>query len=321
MSQPQSITLKHEGRAIPLSLSACRVYMAGEFAGNVELDIRCDPGLRDTLLEGLRLAEPGAGTSAEAIAWGEPGDGVELVFHSAAVVCLGAAPESLTFLWNDAPVATMEPVLVDAVPRERVHPSIDPLQILETPATPNASGIVSLGELRQPIWLLPAALLAMAGATLAVAPDGLGLEVVPHRMIAAGALVAASLVVAVAGSRVPFRRIWYDPVRRQIAVAEGRTWSAVRALVGARYHDVDGFAHIRLCQRHYAPSIGDDSDGHDEWIVSLERAIPWVSEDGRVHSRSDALELARFADARQAQQLAAEVAHALDLRVLEATDW
>jgi hypothetical protein len=90
----------------------------------------------------------------------------------------------------------------------------------------------------------------------------------------------------------------------------------------ARCCDIEGFSHVRLCERHYAPRLGDEPDtDHAEWIVSLEGPVPYAFDDGRVHTRSDAVELVRFRSGRGARRLAAEVAYHAGLRILEATDW
>jgi hypothetical protein len=325
MSEPTSVSVKHEGHPIQLSFTSCRVFMAGEFAGNVELAIDCDPSLQTHVEACLRLQSPGEDTSEECIARSGPEDGFSLVFWSDAVARLAEAPDSLSFLWCDEPIASVATTLADSLPLEQVHALIDPLLILGTPPMPSSDEIclqVQRDWVRLFAWLTPALPILIAGAALCLAPYGWRLEDIPHREIAGSLLIAVGIALAAAGCRIPKREIWFELNRRQIAILEGRTLSATPSLADAKRIELDGFAHVRLCERHTAPEISDDSsDGRSEWIVSLEGPIPYAFDDGRVHSRSDAVILARFAGERRARRFAARVAYHAGLRILEATDW
>ena len=318
---PQSTSVKVEGRPIQLTFTTCRVYMAGEFAGNVELDIECDPSSQASIEECLRLQIPGENISEALIARGTRDGGFSLVFHSDAVERLASVPDSLTLLWCEEPVASIGVDLADSVPLERNHSLVDPAQILVNPEIPT-SNVVRLTVDRQPVWLFPAFLLCAVGAALTLAPDGMQLESIPYRLIGGPVMIALGAALGAVGSAIPHRQIWYDRARRQLLFVEGRMLSTEKALAGARHRDLDEFSHVRVCERHYAPEIGDDdSEGREEWLVSLEGPIPYAHADGHVHSRSDALPLARFGSGRRAQRCAAEVGHLTGLRILEATDW
>jgi len=320
-TDPASIDVKHEGLHFQLVFTACRVSLAGESAGNVEVEIACDPSVEPVVEECLRLRDPGRSTSGDAIASGGEGSGFSLTFHSGAIELLSSAPESLTFLWRDETLASVEATITDSVPLERLH-------TLEVPARPPArqpaavSNVVRLAASREALWLLPALLLALAGAALVVAPDGLHLGSVPFRV--AGGLVSFAMAagVAAAGYGIPHRQVWYDRSRRRVWVVEGRAFPANASQAEAGARDLAEFAHVRICERHYAPGIGDESDGgRVEWLASLEGPIPFAAPDGRVHSRSDALLLDRCQSGRRARRVAESVAHATGLRILEATDW
>ncbi len=321
MAQPTSVTVKHEGRSIQLTFKACCVFMAGEFAGNVEVDIDCDPSLMPTLMKFLRFQNPGEDTNEGVVATGDPDKGISLCFHSEAVELLEEAPEKLTFLWGDKVIASLAPALAESVPLEQVHTLIDPMQILGTTTMPTSNRI-RLGVQRAWLWLLPAVLVAAAGAAFCTAPDGLMLENVPFRQVIGSVLIALGVVIGVVGYRIPYRQIWYNRDQRKLVILEGRALSAEKLFADAKRFDIDGYDHVRLCERQYAPGPGEDSDTERvEWIVSLEGPIPYAFADGRVHARGDALELARFRSGRTARRLAAEVAHHAGLKILEATDW
>jgi hypothetical protein len=130
MSLPLALSVKHEERSIQIALTDCRVFMAGEYAGNVELSLDCAPDLEPIVQESLRLKNPGEETSSESIASGGPDDGVMLIFNSEAVALLPAVPEHLTFLWYGEQLATVSPGLAESVPLEDVQRLIDPLEIL-----------------------------------------------------------------------------------------------------------------------------------------------------------------------------------------------
>ena len=103
MSLPLSLAVKHEWRSIQLTIKKCKIFIASECAGNVNLYLDCDPSLEPIIQECLHLQNPGETTSVEHIASGGPDDGVMLVFHSEAITLLADLPESLTFLWCDEP--------------------------------------------------------------------------------------------------------------------------------------------------------------------------------------------------------------------------
>ncbi|MBW2390675.1 MAG: hypothetical protein JRG89_19910 [Deltaproteobacteria bacterium] len=163
MSLPLALTVKHEGRSIQLTLTRCKVFMASEFAGNVDLHIDCDLSLEPIVQESLHLRVPGEDTSVEFIASGGPDDGVMLVFHCEAIALLANLPESLDFLWCGEPMASVTPELAESVPIEQVQTLVDPLEILGQPAM-RTSDPFCLGVERGWIWLLPAVLLCGFGA-------------------------------------------------------------------------------------------------------------------------------------------------------------
>ena len=97
---------------------------------------------------------------------------------------------------------------------------------------------------------------------------------------------------------------------------------AKKALADATRRSVDGCSHVRLCDREYAIEAGDDTHAtRTDYLVSLEGPIPFGFDDGRVHSSSDALHLAKFSGERTARRCAAEAGYHIGLRILVASDW
>jgi hypothetical protein len=321
MSLPLPLTVKHEGRSIQLTLTRCKVFMASEFAGNVDLYIDCDPSLEPVVQESLHLQVPGEDTSVELIASGGPDDGVMLVFHCEAIALLANVPERLSFLWCGEPMASVSPELAESVPIEQVQSLVDPLEILGQPAM-RTSDPFCLGVERGWIWLLPALLLCGFGAAGCFGELGFRPSEIPYVRLASCLLLVLGAAIAVLGCLMPSRQVWFDRNRREVLFVEGRTLSAKKSLIDATRRSVDGFDHVRLCEREYAPELGSDTDEtRTEYFVSLEGPIAFAFDDGRVHSRSDALHLASFAGERTARRFAAEVGYHVGLRILIASDW
>jgi hypothetical protein len=321
MSLPLALTLKYEAHSIQLTVKSCKVFMASEFAGNVELYLDCDPSLEPIVQESLQLQVPGEDTSVEFIASGGPDDGVMLVFHSEAIERLSSVPESLTFLWCGEPMATVSPDLAESVPIGEVHTLVDPLEILGQPAMQTAT-VFRLGVERDWIWLLPALVLVGSGAAGCLGDLGVRPSQLPYFRLAGSVLLLVGVAIAVLCCLMPRRQVWFDRNRREILLVEGRLLSVAKALANATRRSAEGFAHVRLCEREYAPELGSDSDAsRTEYLVRLEGPIPFASDDGRVHSRSDALHLASFSAERTARRFAAEVGYHVGLRILVATDW
>jgi hypothetical protein len=313
--------VKHQGRSIQLILTGCKVFMAGEYAGNVELSLDCAPELESIVQESLRLKNPGEDTSSESIASGGPDDGVMLIFHSEAVALLPIVPESLTFRWCGEQLATVSPELAESVPIEDVQRLIDPLEILGQPEM-RTSESFRLGFERDLIWLLLAGMVGGAGLAGSFAPLGLPADLVPYARFAGGLLLLVAAAIAIIAALMPKRQVWFDRCRREVLLLESRTFAAEKRLQNATRGSVDGFAHVRLCKREYAPELADETDAtRTDYIVSLEGEIPFAFDDGRVHSRSDALHLATFSSERAARRFAAEVGYHVGLRILIATDW
>ncbi len=316
---PLTVTVKHEGRPIRLTLTRCKVFMACEFAGNVDLYIDCDPSLEPIVQESLHLKNPGQDTSVEFIASGGPDDGVMLVFNSEAIALLPEVPESLDFLWCGEAMASVTPELEESVPIEEVHTFIDPLEILGQP-TIQTSNPFCLGVERSWIGLLPALVLGGLGAAGCFGGLEVSAEELPFFREICGLVLALAVAIAVLTCWVPRHQVWLDRNRREVLLVKGRTLSAEKSLVDGTRRSVDGFDHVRLCEREYAQELGSDST-RTEYRVSLEGPIPFAFDDGRTHSRSDALHLASFSGERSARRFAAEVGYHVGLRILIATDW
>lgn len=161
-----------------------------------------------------------------------------------------------------------------------------------------------------------------AGLAGSFAPLGLPASVAPYARLAGGLMLLMGAAIAIIAALMPKRQIWFDRCRREVLLLEGRTFAAEKRLQNAVRRSVDGFAHVRLCEREYAPERTDETDAaRTDYSVSLEGEIPFAFDDGRVHSRSDALHLATFSSQRAARRFAAEVGYHVGLGILFATDW
>ncbi len=321
MSYSRNVSVKHEGRSIQFTITACEIYMAGEYAGNVNLEISCDRSQERIIQECLRLREPGEDTCVGLIATGGPGGPVQLIFHTRAIACLASIPKTLDFVWCDELVASVAPTLTESVPLEQVHTLVDPLEIMARPPV-NTSNRVCLAVQRQGLWLGAAIALLVVGTVLLVGPLGKDLSRLPYREVGSWALIATSIVFAAFGYWIPNRQIWFDRDRQQLLFLEHRALSPERHLTDARRSDARGYDHVRLCEREYANELPDSSDqGRTVYYVSLEGPIPYAFDDGRVHTRDDALQIAEFTSVRPARRLAAQLGYCTGLRILVASDW
>jgi hypothetical protein len=246
-----------------------------------------------------------------------------LVFHSEAIERLAAVPENLAFLWCGEPLATLSPELAESLPIDEVHTLIDPLEILGQPAM-QTSDPFCLGAERDWIWLMPAVVLSGFGTLGLLFPLGFKASQIVYVHLAACLLILFGAAIAAGVYWLPRRQIWFDRNRREFLFVESRAASARKSLINATRRSADGFGHVRLCEREYAPEPNADIDSdypRSEYLIRLEGPIAFALDDGRVHSRPDALHLATFSGEREARRFAAEVGFHVGLRILIATDW
>jgi hypothetical protein len=315
MPLPQTLTVKYEEHSIRLTITRSEVFMAGEFAGNVHLHLDCDPSLFPIVCECLHLRVPGSDSGVERIASGSPNDGLMLVFGCDAIALLASVPERLCFLWCGEPLLEIVPELAESVPIEEIHRLLDPLEILGQPRMQTENPIRIAAE-RDWIAFLPAFVLVGFGAGLSSMATQM-----PYGRLTGGILLFLGTIVALL-AWLPKRQVWLDRNQREILFLEGRTVLAKKALAHVTRRSVDGFSHVRLCEREYAIEAGDDTHAtRIDYLVSLEGPIPFGFDDGRVHSRSDALHLAKFSGERTARRCAAEAGYHVGLRILVASDW
>jgi hypothetical protein len=316
---PIRVSVKHDGRSIDFELEGSRLFMGGEFAGNVEVDLRCESGLVPILSSALAMLVPGETTGDEILAHGDRPSGVVLVFHSDAVERLEAVPERIDLLWGDERIGALTPVLTDSEPIERHHTLIEPTEILRAPIVPTA-GTSRLAANRSLALLVPAVMIFAFGAALTFASDQLGEATRMLRLLAGVALMSVGGVLGLWLALIPHRQVFLAYDRGFVTIVEGRSPSADRALANAgRERSLEEFHHVRLFERQYA-ATGIDEDEREEWFVDLEGPIPYADSEGFVHRRSDRLELASFASGPHARRFAAEVAYKTGLRILEAGD-
>ena len=95
MTEPVSVVVKHEGTTLGLRFPACRVALGGEFAGNVDVDVDCEAGALDAVVEHLSVQLPGAPPSGPALGHGPRRGGAEVAFWSEPAARLQQLPEQV----------------------------------------------------------------------------------------------------------------------------------------------------------------------------------------------------------------------------------
>jgi hypothetical protein len=80
MPQHATVVVKDGDRSFELRIDACRVFLGGEFAGNIEVDVACPADAVTPAIDCLRVQMPGESPSDTALAHGEYAQGIQLVF-------------------------------------------------------------------------------------------------------------------------------------------------------------------------------------------------------------------------------------------------
>lgn len=204
---------------------------------------------------------------------------------------------------------------------DAVHTRINPLTILRQTMM-DLDIPFRLGVEREWIWLIPAFLVDGFGIAGSLAELGFDADLVPRVRGAAGLLTLLGVGIAVYFVWMPKCQIWFDRNKREVLFVETRTFRAKKRLADAARRSIDGYAHVRVCEREYASDPLEESTAtRTDYRVSLEGPIPFAFDDGRVHSRSDALAPACFSSERKARRFAARVAYVAGLEILNASDW
>ena len=316
MSQSVSAVVKDAGRSVELHFDACRVFFGGEFAGNIEVDLRCEASAVDCVAEQLSVRLPDGSSCGEAIAAGEYAGGLSLVFASDASTRLPSLPEQLVLLFGETPVATIAATLEDSVPLAQRAVFTEPHEISETFAVPTSKHVL-LAESRQGWWYIVSGLLVLGGI-LGVFAELPRLELLPSWLAPAlgVALIAGGFAIVPTLARTPTRQVWLDRDRRRVLLVEGRTRNPQAQLASAPGRSLDDFDHVRVYMRW---SLAQDVDSSDQevWMVTLEAPIPFASSDGTVHLHADSLGLGEYTSGPCALRVAAEVAFHTGLKILD----
>jgi hypothetical protein len=95
-------TVALEGRPTVLNLSACTIHRKGEFAGNFDVVVRCDPPVAvDTILKQLFLRAPGTSSLVAPIGWRDSGSVAEVTFFSKEAQASGQVPAEVEVIWRE----------------------------------------------------------------------------------------------------------------------------------------------------------------------------------------------------------------------------
>jgi len=314
MSHPVSAVVKCDGASFELRFDACRLFLGGEFAGNVEVDLGCDAGVVGTVMDCLRIQVPGGPQSDVALGSGSYESGASLVFSAPSFGRLAELPSEVTLLWGETAIASLAPTLEDSVPIEQVA-FTEPSEI-STNLPVVSSNLVRLAANREKWWALVTALLVPLGALVGSSFPGLELPDPMLNWALGAAMIGAGLWAGAFGVGLPYRQVWLDRDRRRVLVVGGRTRSPEAQLAEASGRSLDDFDHVRLYQRW---QIAEGADEHDQevWFVTLEAPIHFASGDGTVHLREEALRLDSFASEIPARRLAAQVGLHTGLKILD----
>jgi hypothetical protein len=315
MTNPNAAVIKDGDRSFELRIDACRVFLGGEFAGNIEIDVACPADAVARAFDCLRVQVPGEPPSDMALGNGAYAPGVQLIFWADWSTRLQTLPEQVILMWGDTRIASVVPELKDSVPVEEKVAYTEPSEILKTP-TVATTNLVLLAASREKWWFLLAALLVAAGALAGPSVSGLEFPEPMLNWVLGGVLIAAGLGVGFFLGHVPYQQVWLDRDRRRVLIIGGRTRRPEAKLAHAPGRSLDDFDHVRVYMRWQIAQNIDEQD-QEIWMVTLEGPIPFASTDGTVHLHDEALPIGNFASEFTARKLAAEVAFHTGLKILD----
>lgn len=315
MHQTASARIKIDQRECELRFDACRVMRGGEFAGNIELDVSCDPDIVGPVMEGLRVQAPGKPPSDTALGNGRYAAGTHLVFWTEPSNLGPELPSEITLLWGETPIASIAPTPDEQVPLEEVVEWTEPSQILDTFPTPT-SNFVLLAANREKLWFLLAGFEIMSGLFIALALPAFEVWSPELCWFVGGGFIATGIAVGAVLGWMPHEQIWLDRDARRVLIVRGRTSDPHSKFADAPSRPLDEFHHVRLFQR-WSISTDIDTDDQVVWFVTLEGPIAHAGSDGRVHLHDDALPIIETSSESEARRIAAIVAYHTGLKILD----
>jgi hypothetical protein len=111
MAQRATGMVKDGDPSFELRIDACRVFLGGEFAGNIEIDVACPADAVGRAVDCLRIQTPGEPASDMALGNGEYAPGVQLIFWADWSTRLQALPQQVMILWGETLIAEVTPSL------------------------------------------------------------------------------------------------------------------------------------------------------------------------------------------------------------------
>lgn len=319
MAEPLPVVVKHDGHSLSLRFDACRIALGGEFAGNLEVGVTCDPSAIEAVLEHLRVELPDGPASESALATGDRTGGAWIGFWMEAPCHRPALPESVVLRWDDTPIGQIAPELHESVPIEQAASLSDASSYEAKPTEPPVvagSSRVLLAANREHWWFFLVAVTTFLGVAAWGTRSAIPLPVPDLVWWIGDAGIVGLAAFGIYMARVPYRHVWLDRDRGVVLVTKGRSRNVESRLAIASGHPLDDFDHVRVYMR-WQMATDIDQEDQEVWHVTLEGSIPWAGTDGRVHVRSDALPVGEYRSGVAARRLAAEVAFHTGLRILD----
>lgn len=299
--------------SVPFGVKSCRIFLNGESAGSLELEILCDESDAEEIAERLTLRVPGDPMLLGRASSRYAGKTLLLVCRSEALRVAAKPPEQVGLHWDHQDIGSVSCELAKCVPIEVFHTLQDPSRYCSGLSKVRRGKIRIAGEAYYTLAFAAALLLGagLAGEAFAYANRAnhsldwftIGLSI-----------VFFGFFCALTWRHLPHREVWIEFTRERVSVYD-RMW--LPGLFGGRdgkHRSFREFSHVRVVQTDVA--VGKKKPHRSMWLVSLEGPVHYASNTGIVE-RKGGVELAEVDAHHAALEYAARIATYLGLRILD----